>query len=110
MIYRYTPGQRWARRARITSTSGFTDTLLVEPQGSRRLPAISNLDLRIEKDFRLRGIGRIGLAADVFNVTNQGVPDSDASSAVFADSDFRFGFPSTWVNPRLLRVGVRFMF
>jgi len=108
-IYRYTPGQRWARRAQIR-TPQIIDTVLVEPQGSRRLPAINNLDLRIEKDFRLTGIGRIGLAADVFNLTNQGVPNSDASSAVRADSGFGFGEPIAWVNPRLLRVGVRFMF
>jgi hypothetical protein len=108
-IYRYTPGQRWARRAQIR-TSQIIDTLLVEPKGSRRLPAINNLDFRIEKDLRLGGIGRIGLAADIFNVTNQGVPNSDSSSAIFADSGFFFGEPVAWVNPRLLRVGVRFMF
>jgi hypothetical protein len=41
----------------------------VEPRGSRRLPAFSQLDLQVQKDFRV-GPTKLGLIAAVYNVFN----------------------------------------
>ena len=109
-VYRYYSGQTWARRATLRY-EGHVKNVFVEPRGSHRLPPINNIDLRIEKNARFRGV-RLGLAADIFNVTNQGVPNSDSTfpNPINFNSGTSFGVPGAWVDPRLLRVGVRLVF
>ncbi len=78
---------------------------------TRRAPAINRLDLRVEKTARIPKAGStIGLFFDVFNVWNQGVPNSEVTNAVIENSGARFGEPNFWVDPRMLRVGVRVSF
>lgn len=108
-VYRYTTGQAWGRRTRFTGLRQGQRVVRIEPQGTRRLPAINRLDLRAEKTLTLRG-RTIGLFFDAFNLTNQGVPDSDRTNAVVDFSGDRFGEPDFWVDPRMLRVGIRFTF
>ena len=57
-----------------------------------------------------RAGGTLGLFFDVFNLWNQGVPNSDVTNAVIDNSGTRFGEPNAWVDPRTLRVGVRVSF
>jgi hypothetical protein len=84
--------------------------LLVDPD-DHRLPAVVTLDLRAEKTFTHRALGRSQLSVmlDVFNVTNAATTlgrqyDATATGAT--------GFNSTLeiMNPRLLRLGVKFQF
>ena len=103
-VYRYNGGRPWARFASM----GFATRLgamRVEPTGSRQLPALNNLDLRLEKTFRAGPSTGIGLFLTAFNVTNQGVP-----LAVDSTSGSRFGVPIAWVEPRRLRAGLRLTF
>jgi len=58
-------------------TLGDTELVWVEPRGTRRLPAIKQIDLRVEKRFSLGRSRQLGISGDVFNLTNQGVPNSD---------------------------------
>ena len=110
-VFRYTSGQAWARRATIRNmTLGGTEIVSVEPRGARRLPAIEQIDARVEKKVPLGRAGRLGIGVDVFNVTNQGVPNSDLPFPVQTSSGPFLGVPLKWVDPRLLRVGVRLMF
>jgi hypothetical protein len=46
----------------------------------------------------------------VFNVWNQGVPNSDLTDVVVDVSGPRLGEPTAWVDPRMLRVGLRVTF
>ena len=108
-IYRYTSGQAWARRAFMVFGGG-GDAIKVEPRGSRRLPAINNLDLRIEKLIPVGRSARLGVSADLFNVTNQAVPNSDVDFPVNVFSGPNLGDPWSWRDPRLLRIGVRMTF
>jgi hypothetical protein len=104
--YRYVSGGAWSRTAVITGLSQGNQTVRIEPRGARRNEAITQFDLRLEKTFPLRASGQsIGLYADVFNVTNQGV----ALSVVEASGD-TFGQPATWTAPRTLQVAARLMF
>jgi hypothetical protein len=41
---------------------------------------------------------------------NQGVPNSDVSLPVVFDSGDFFGEPLAWVDPRLVRLGIRLTF
>ena len=112
-VYRYTTGRTWARRATIRNLGTFTsDSILVEQRGSRRLPAINNVDVRVEKLIPVNNALRVGVAADIFNVTNQGVHNSSSGfpAPIIADSGPNFGVPGAWVDPRLLRIGVRLLF
>ncbi len=110
-VYRYMTGQAWGRNAVITGFSQGVARVRIEPVGTRRAPAINEFDLRAEKLLPLsdRG-GTLGLFFDLFNVFNQGVPDSNITNAISDLSNARFGLPNFWVDPRLLRVGVRVTF
>jgi hypothetical protein len=110
-VYRYSTGQAWGRTATVTGLTQGQRRIRVEPAGTRRAPAIDRLDLRVEKTIQLRQRGSsIGIFADVFNVWNQGVPNSDADMAIVDLSGARFGEPNTWVDPRMLRLGLRLTF
>ena len=79
---------------------------LVEPLGSNHLPTVTMLDLRVEKVFRIPDIGRISLIIDAFNVFNSNSElgrNRDAYSATFDRT-------TEIINPRILRIGVRFQF
>jgi hypothetical protein len=109
-VYRYTTGQAWARNAQISGLPG-SYRVRMEPQGAQRAPAINTMSLRVEKTMAVpRTRATAGLFFDVFNVWNQGVPDSDVINAVNDNAGSRFGEPNFWIDPRTLRVGVRASF
>jgi outer membrane receptor protein involved in Fe transport len=99
-IYRYTGGAPWARTAFFGPLTKFAGR--VEPIGTHELPASNTADLRVEKTFRIRHGGNLSVYADVFNVTNQGVPTS-----VNTGSGPNFAVPTGWTAPRTLRAGIR---
>jgi len=109
-VYRYTSGQTWARRAVFRGLTQSFDYIWTEPRGSRRLPAINKLDLRVEKLFPVRRFLRLGLSAEVFNVTNQGVPNSDLFAPIQVFSGPTLGEPLAWIDPRLVRLNLRLTF
>ena len=110
-IFRYTTGQAWGRNAFVTGLRQGVARIRIEPVGTRRAPAINQFDFRAEKTMRITAAGgTLGVFADVFNVFNQGVPDSNISNAVEHFSGARFGLPNYWVDPRLLRIGARVTF
>ena len=111
-IYRYITGAAWGRRAGIRGLDQGTETVRIEPRGTRRVDALNNFDLRVEKTFVLGGqqARTAGLSVDVFNVNNQGIADSESSRPYTDTSGSNFGDPRVWIDPRLVRVGVRFTF
>jgi hypothetical protein len=47
----------------------------IEPRGTRRIDGARQLDVRLEKTFRLGSSRRtLGIYGDILNVTNEGVP------------------------------------
>lgn len=112
-IYRYQSGLAWGRATQVPElTRNFQNVtfgIRVEPRGARRTAALSNLDLRVEKVVSF-GSHRAGVYADVFNVTNQGIPDPAYRRAVMHLSGPSFGQPQFWRTPRQLQVGFRVNF
>jgi hypothetical protein len=105
-FYRYTTGSAWGRRAAILDLDQGSEVVRIEPRGTRRTDAINLLDFRVEKTFPITGPDRtLGLALDVFNVTNQGHVTS-----VQDQSGETFGQPLVLVQPRRVRALVRFTF
>lgn len=113
-VHRYHTGYAWGRQVRVTGLRQGSERIRIEPRGTRRLPAIHVMDVRIEKTFELPQPGRmIGVFIDAFNLGNQGVPNSEGgccSTPVQEFSGPSFGEPITWTDPRTLRAGVRFAF
>lgn len=104
--YRYLSGGAWGRFAMITGLRQGNQGVRIEPSGTRRTPASSQVDLRVEKTFPLGSSGRtVGIYADVFNLTNEGIAlvQVEASGATF-------GQPQQWTAPRTLQVAARVKF
>ncbi len=98
------------------------------PFGSEHLPLFYNLTLRAEKMLRLGDTGRIYLMVDVFNVLNSALVNrryqkywgtyyvySDSSLNYFRpDANFDYtqkvGKLNEILNPRIMRLGIRFVF
>ena len=111
LVYQYRTGLAWGRRARVRGLTQGVETIRVEPRGTQRLPALKNLDFRIEKTWPLSGPRRtLGFYLDAFNLTNQGTFNSDSSAAVIDTSGSSYGQPNNWLSPRTLRAGIRFTF
>lgn len=108
-VYRYMTGGAWGRTFQAGGLPQGNETIRVEPRGTRRLPAIKQLDLHVEKTLRVRGLV-VGAFVDVFNVSNQGVPDSDLGDVINPNSGPNFGVPQAWRPPRQGRIGVRLTF
>ena len=111
-ILQHRSGNRWQRQITYFGTLIPNDaqTILLEPRGTRRTPGVWNLDMRVEKTFYRAGPGRkVGIAFDVFNVTNQGVPCSFTLASVpFSSFPLRAATPgcSVWsCTPRSSPVG-----
>jgi Carboxypeptidase regulatory-like domain/TonB-dependent Receptor Plug Domain len=81
--------------------------LLVDPRESR-LPAVTVLDLRGEKSFTFGG-RELALSLDMFNVFNSSTV-LGRQYDVTTTGTTGYNQPLEIVNPRLLRVGVRFQF
>ncbi len=74
--------------------------------GDERLPVFWNLDLRIEKVFRMGDWGALSFIADIFNVFNNNMSlgkERNTASPLFQDDQEILG-------PRVLRVGVKIKF
>ena len=79
---------------------------LADERGSAyRYPDQTNLDLRLQKDFKLGDRLKIGIFADVFNVFNRGTVQE-----VITDAGSEFGEIVDIVYPRRFRLGLRVYF
>ncbi len=96
-------GQPWGRTATFKLTQG-TETIRIEPRGTRRQSASSIPDVRAEKTFNLGASRSLGVYVDVFNLNNQGV------GAFREPSGSTFDALSSWSSPRQVQAGLRFTF
>jgi hypothetical protein len=82
-IYTHTEGGWWARTVSVSAptawitannvTSG-TISATIEDPNARRTIQSDNMDFRIEKEFQIGKIGKLGLFADVFNLFGNSYP------------------------------------
>ncbi|HEY1912952.1 MAG TPA: TonB-dependent receptor [Vicinamibacterales bacterium] len=109
-VYRYATGLSWGRTATIRGLAQGTETVRIEPLGTRRTAAVNNMDFRVEKTVPL-GLGHsIGVYLDLFNINNQGEIDSGNRAGVIEASGSAFGNPNAWITPRTARLGFRYTF
>lgn len=79
-------------------------TLYARPRGEERLDSVTTIDLRAGKELQIGTGQRLGIYADVFNVTNANTVTTIAQQGAL------FGTPTGILGPRLLRLGGRFTF
>jgi hypothetical protein len=103
-----------AHRLRIrtipASIAGQSSTILLQPRGELgRLPAVTIVDARLQKEFALgRGI-RLSIFADALNLNNENAPQSVVSANV-TSSSYQFPNPTTFVAPRRFMLSGKFSF
>jgi Carboxypeptidase regulatory-like domain/TonB dependent receptor-like, beta-barrel len=100
-------GRPWGRQVRVSSTAGIPTTILAEKLGDRRLPTWDVLDLRLQKEFHLKGQGNIAIFGDVLNLFNDNANENVGSRR--ADSA-AFGDPTRFIFPRRLMIGAKLRF
>lgn len=80
--------------------------VLTETFGDTRYPTFFMLDLRLEKAFDLKKIGKIYITIDAFNVTNSNTTMRQGNDISLAN----YHVPIIIVNPRVFRFGLRYEF
>jgi len=80
-----------------------------EERGYFRYDGMHNIDLRLEKYFRIGGTVRLGVLADVFNLLNDDT-ETDYETQVDPRSDYQFGHIWGIRGPRTFRLAFRFEF
>jgi hypothetical protein len=82
-IYVHTEGTYWGRTVAVSAPTAWilannvnsgSVSANIETPDTRENVATDNLDVRLEKEFRISGIGRIGVFADVFNLLGAQYP------------------------------------
>lgn len=107
--FRYLSGQRYTRRVRsgdigLNLAQG-TETIYAEERGSRGLPDLAILDLRLEKAFRI-GQTTFAVFGDCFNVFN----DNKATGvySISSNPNIEFEKMQSIQDPRIFQIGARF--
>ena len=101
---RLTKGEPYGRTLNTTGLTQGTVNLTVEPIGTFFYDTVRLLDLRFAKSFIVAGTKLEGLL-DIFNVSN-----SPAILSANNQTGASFGNVLTTVNPRIVRLGVRWSF
>lgn len=90
--------------------------VMAEPPDSHRDPTRSNLDIRLEKVFRLGGSRRLGLYVDIFNVTGDlfYAVNNDPGGRVYVNGNFQkwptYGVVTNISGIRVFKLSARFNF
>jgi hypothetical protein len=105
-IFRYQSGVPYGRTATVTASAAsgafYSGTILLEPVGTRRMPSINILDVRVEKIVNISRT-KLRLFLDVFNILNSSAPER-----ISFQTGSAFEAPQIILAPRVMRVGFRF--
>jgi hypothetical protein len=82
--------------------------ILLQPRGElERLPWVTFLDMRLQKDIKLGKDARLSVFADALNLTNDDTYEGVLSSTVTSSS---YLFPASVINPRRVMLGAKVRF
>ena len=96
-------GKPWAASAQISLPQG-DQRILLEPRGTRRLPSLTMVDVRMSKTLPLGGLGRVELLMDLLNAFNQSTEEGLATDNFYSQN---FGQATVFVDPRRVMFGAR---
>ncbi|MBI4473178.1 MAG: hypothetical protein HY646_10945, partial [Acidobacteria bacterium] len=112
--YNAQKGEPYGRRQNFALRQG-TSALFMEPNGAYYYPSLHLINLRAEKTFSVTERHRITAMFDLFNIHNANtVTGVDTLTGTTRDRNgrtvARFGRATQIINPRIFRLGVRYMF
>jgi hypothetical protein len=96
-------GKPWAASAQVSLPQG-SQRILLERRGTRRLPTLTMLDVRVSKTVALGRLGRVEFLMDVLNALNQATEEALATDNLYSQN---FGQPTVFVDPRRVMLGAR---
>jgi hypothetical protein len=96
-------GVQWGRTVSVAFPGDGTRTVRVEPLDANRAPNVSIVDFRFDKSFRMRNT-RLTAMVDIFNAANYG------TVTAFRQTTVNYQEVTGILDPRVLRLGVRFSF
>lgn len=107
---------------RLPNPKSRSSDIIMSPFGSIKLPTFYNISLRVEKMIRAGDYGRIYVMADVFNLLNNTIENRryqkyygtyyiypNPAQNTFVPYAYNYSLNEV-LNPRALRLGVRFEF
>jgi outer membrane receptor protein involved in Fe transport len=97
---------------RLITQRGLTQgnvTILAEARGAYEMPAVKDLGVRIDKDFKMLGAQRLRLSMDIANIFNTGTILSVRNNSS-QTGDANFGQTLSVVPPRRVLFGIRYEF
>jgi len=103
----YQSGRFYSRQIRISGL-GFpaAPTINMEANdGERRVPAVTMIDFRAQKDFAVTSSTNVGLFLDILNLNNSDQSEGVASALGTSSS---FGAPTRFVPPRRAMFGIKY--
>lgn len=104
--FEHRSGRPWARQVLFSNVPVLsTITLRAEPIGSRRLPNLNTLDLRVEKAFRLSGGKRVLTRLNMYNALN-----ANTVTGVTMRSGPLFNIPTGILPPRNIEYSISYNF
>lgn len=90
------------------SIAGQSSTIILQPRGELgRLPSITIVDARLQKEFPLGRGARMILFLDALNLNNENAPQAVVTANVTSSS---YQFPTTFVAPRRFMLSGKFSF
>jgi len=84
-------------------------TIIAEPRDAYSMPAVNDLQLRIDKDFKLAQNRTVRLSLDLFNMFDTGTVLTVLNNST-TQGDAGFAQTNTVVRPRTVTVGLRYQF
>jgi hypothetical protein len=117
-VARMQSGTPLGRTYNVSGLNSGTVALQADPVGAYRSQDLFVFDTRLEKQFRIHERFRINADLDLFNILNSNADNAQSSttgvkSVVVAGTKYQyptFLSPTTILPPRVMRLGVRFMF
>lgn len=106
--YSYESGRPYGRLITARLNQGNT-TILAEPRGAYYMDAVNDLQIRLDKDFKLANQQSFRLSLDMFNLFNAGTVLTVLNNSS-QTGDAGFGQTNTVVQPRRFTVGLRYQF
>jgi hypothetical protein len=124
--FQHRSGNPWARTldrvyfpSDIATDWSYASGILTETNGSRRDPAITTLDMRLEKSFSLGDYGKLSFYVDIFNVAGRKTLSVDRNpdgrlwfyrSPPEYELDSTYGRINSITGVRSARIGFRWSF
>jgi len=108
-FYSFFSGNTYSDYIRVTmpAPEGGSKDIMPAAMGSNRYPAQHNLDLQVEKIFKISGELRLSVLASAFNIFNAATVTGVNSILNISEP---YGKVTSLVNPRVFRAGLRLYF